>query len=159
MLEISEIRRRLPHRYPCLLLDRVLDLDEKRAIGYKNVTFNEPFFRGHFPHFPVMPGVLQIESLLQLAWIFLGRDFRVVRIDRLKFRRQVVPGDRLDLQVELIEQEGERFRLRCQALVDEKTAMQGDFTLETYSTSQAVPVSVAVGLSSGALDGGTVTKS
>ncbi|GMU53506.1 MAG: hypothetical protein AMXMBFR33_26520 [Candidatus Xenobia bacterium] len=149
----------MPHRYPCLLLDRVLELDEKRATGYKNVTINEPYFRGHFPHFPVMPGVLQIESLLQLAWIFLGRGFRVVRIERLKFRRQVVPGDRLDLQVELLEREGERYRLRCQALVEEKTAMQGDFTLEAHSNSQTVPVSVGAGLSPGALDGGTVTKS
>lgn len=135
MLDTTEIRQRLPHRYPCLLLDRVLELDEKRATGYKNVTINEPFFRGHFPHFPVMPGVLQIESLLQLAWILLGSAFKVCRIDRLKFRRQVVPGDRLDLQVEILEQEGSRCKVRCQALVEEKLAMQGDFTLERYSGS------------------------
>ncbi len=140
-------------------MDRVLELDEKRATGYKNVTINEPFFRGHFPSFPVMPGVLQIESLLQLAWIFLGRGFRVVRIERLKFRRQVVPGDRLDLQVELLEQVGDRFRLRCQALVEERTAMQGDFTLETHSNFQTTLETAGVGLAAGAFDGGTVTKS
>lgn len=106
-----------------------------------------------------MPGVLQIESLLQLAWIFLGTRFKVVRIDRLKFRRQVVPGDRLDLQVELLEQEGSRCKLRCLALVEEKLAMQGDFTLEKNSESENGAKSAVSGISPGCPGDGTVTKS
>ncbi len=139
-------------------MDRVLELDDKRATGYKNVTINEPFFRGHFPHFPVMPGVLQIESLLQLAWILLGTSFRVARIDRLKFRRQVVPGDRLDLHVEVLEHEGTRWKVRCQAMVEEKLAMQGDFTLEKNSVHGRAAAAVNSGISPGSGDG-TVTKS
>ena len=112
MMDINEIREYLPHRYPFLLVDRVteLDLEGKRIRAYKNVSINEPFFQGHFPGNPVMPGVLVVEALAQAGGLLtqLSRDaadeaqlFYLVKVDKAKFSRMVVPGDRLDLDVEL----------------------------------------------------------
>jgi len=127
----SDILERLPHRPPLLLLDRVLGVEEGRAWGYKNITMNEPQFRGHFPGNPVLPGVLTIESLLQLTWfLYFGQGSpRLVGIDRLKFRRQVKPGDRLDLDVQEIEADGEQRRVRARAQVDGQIASEGVLTL------------------------------
>lgn len=112
-LEIMEVLRYLPHRYPFLLVDRVLSLEPgKSIVGLKNVTINEPFFQGHFPHHPVMPGVLIIESLAQTAAIlqFKSSDtladnsyaYYFVGIDSARFRAPVTPGDQLTLSVQLI---------------------------------------------------------
>jgi 3-hydroxyacyl-[acyl-carrier-protein] dehydratase len=108
-IDIAEIWRMLPHRFPFLLIDRVVEFEPgKRVFGYKNVSANEPFFQGHFPDKPVMPGVLVIESLAQAGGILTqltrgtsaeGRLSYLVKIDNAKFSRMVVPGDRLDLEV------------------------------------------------------------
>ena len=109
---IADIQRLLPHRYPFLLVDRVVEFEpNKRVLAYKHVTANEPFFQGHFPGQPVMPGVLVIEALAQAGGLLtqLSKDereasdqvFYLVKVDNAKFTRMVVPGDRLDLDVEL----------------------------------------------------------
>ncbi|KJF25889.1 hydroxymyristoyl-ACP dehydratase [Clostridium aceticum] len=102
-----EIQKRIPHRYPFLLVDRIIEIEEgKSAIGIKNVTMNEPFFQGHFPQMPLMPGVLMVEALAQVAGIVCGgieenkgKIGVFTSIDNCKFRRQVVPGDQLRLEV------------------------------------------------------------
>ena len=111
-VDSAEIERLLPHRYPFLLVDRVVEfLKDKRVLAYKNVTCNEPFFTGHFPGHPVMPGVLVIEALAQAGGLLTqlsrdpgagdGQTFYLVKVDNAKFSRMVVPGDRLELDVEL----------------------------------------------------------
>lgn len=108
----ADIERLLPHRYPFLLVDRVVEFEkDKRVLAYKNVSYNEPFFNGHFPGHPVMPGVLVVEALAQAGGLLtqlsrdpseLGKDtFYLVKVDNAKFTRMVVPGDRLELDVEL----------------------------------------------------------
>ena len=112
VMDIAEIMRYLPHRYPFLLVDRIVELDQNKSIrGIKNVTMNEPFFEGHFPGYPVMPGVLVIEALAQLAsilaWKISGRspgDGTIIffaTIDNARFRQQVRPGDQLRLESEV----------------------------------------------------------
>ena len=109
---IDDIQRLLPHRYPFLLVDRVVALEpNKRVLAYKNVSINEPFFTGHFPGHPVMPGVLVVEALAQAGGLLtqlsrdpseLGKDtFYLVKVDNARFSRMVIPGDRLELEVEL----------------------------------------------------------
>jgi 3-hydroxyacyl-[acyl-carrier-protein] dehydratase len=110
-LDVVRIQQMLPHRYPFLLVDRVTEFEaNKRIVGIKNVTINEPFFQGHFPGHPVMPGVLVIEALAQAGGILTqlshqsaatDKLFYLVKIDNAKFSRMVVPGDRLELNVEL----------------------------------------------------------
>ena len=111
-VDSAEIERLLPHRYPFLLVDRVVEFEkDKRVLAYKNVTCNEPFFTGHFPGHPVMPGVLMIEALAQAGGLLAqlsrdpgagdGQTFYLVKVDNAKFSRMVVPGDRLELEVEL----------------------------------------------------------
>lgn len=110
-LDVVEIQKLLPHRYPFMLVDRVVEFEpNKRVLAYKNVTANEPFFQGHFPGHPVMPGVLVVEALAQAGGVLTqlsngstadGRLFYLVKIDNAKFSKMVVPGDRLDLEVSL----------------------------------------------------------
>lgn len=111
-IDVVGIQHLLPHRYPFLLVDRVVALEpEKRVLAYKNVSINEPFFQGHFPGKPVMPGVLVIEALAQAGGLLsqlsrnpsdpLTETFYLVKVDNAKFSRMVVPGDRLELDVEL----------------------------------------------------------
>ena len=111
-VDSAEIERLLPHRYPFLLVDRVVEFQkDKRVLAYKNVTCNEPFFTGHFPGHPVMPGVLVIEALAQAGGLLTqlsrdpgagdGQTFYLVKVDNAKYSRMVVPGDRLELDVEL----------------------------------------------------------
>ena len=108
----AEIERLLPHRYPFLLVDRVVEFEkDRRVLAYKNVTCNEPFFTGHFPGQPVMPGVLVIEALAQAGGLLTqlsrdpgagdGQTFYLVKVDNARFNRMVIPGDRLELEVEL----------------------------------------------------------
>jgi 3-hydroxyacyl-[acyl-carrier-protein] dehydratase len=108
-IDVLEIRRMLPHRYPFLLVDRVVEFEaHKRILAYKNVSINEAFFQGHFPTQPVMPGVLALEALAQAGGVLTqlsrggsaeGRPSYLVKIDNARFSRMVVPGDRLDLEV------------------------------------------------------------
>jgi 3-hydroxyacyl-[acyl-carrier-protein] dehydratase len=109
MFDSKEIQKIIPHRYPFLLVDRILEFEEgKRAVGLKNVSGNEPFFQGHFPGYPVMPGVLIMEALAQVGAVVLlkipeyaGHIALFAALEEVRFRRQVVPGDQLRLEVEL----------------------------------------------------------
>jgi len=126
-LDILQIMRLLPHRYPFLLIDRVIEIDEDNsAIGIKNVTFNEPHFTGHFPEQPVMPGVLIIEAMAQTAGAICIRKTGLdkpslvyfMTIDNAKFRKPVVPGDRLEIHVKKLKQRGNIWRFACEAIVE-----------------------------------------
>jgi beta-hydroxyacyl-ACP dehydratase FabZ len=127
MLTIHEIMKILPHRYPMLLVDRVLEIEEgKRIVGIKNVTANEQFFQGHFPGAPVMPGVLIVEAMAQCGAILFLRDiadrdqklFFFGGVDKARFRRPVVPGDQLRLECELVQRRGNSVKIRGTATVD-----------------------------------------
>ena len=131
-LDIGEIQRILPHRYPFLLVDRVLELDGfHRAVGIKNVTINEQFFQGHWPGTPVMPGVLIIEALAQLSGVLLlrklentGRLAVLLSIDRAKLRRTVVPGDQLRLEIETLKLKARTGRVQGRATVEGELAAE-----------------------------------
>src|ERR1700758_756353 len=107
LLDIQEIRDILPHRYPMLLVDAILELEEERIVGIKNVTVNEPYFVGHFPEYPVMPGVLVVEAMAQVAGVLVlkslgGRNQKLVllaTVEEAKFRKPVVPGDQLRIEM------------------------------------------------------------
>ena len=128
LLDIREIQRLLPHRYPFLLVDRILAIEEdQRIVGIKNVTVNEPFFAGHWPDQPVMPGVLQIEALAQVAGVLLLRRIEysgkltfLVGMDDVKLRKAVVPGDQLRLEAEIERATGRRAKVAVKAMVDGK---------------------------------------
>lgn len=126
-LDINEILRVLPHRYPFLLVDRILEYEkEKRIVGIKNVTIDEPFFQGHFPGRPIMPGVLIIEAMTQMGGVLLLRDHDLrekglvylVGIDNAKFRRTVLPGDQLRIVVDVLRYKHTICRMRGEAFVD-----------------------------------------
>ncbi len=135
-LDIVQIKALLPHRYPFLLLDRVTEVvPGKKACGFKNLTANEEFFNGHFPFKPIMPGVLMIEALAQLGCIcvLMEEEFRghlavFTGIDGVKFRTMVVPGDRLDMEVELTKRRGPLGKARVIARVGDKIACEGEIT-------------------------------
>lgn len=126
--DIARILKLLPHRYPFLMIDRIIEIDgDKSAIGIKNVTFNEPCFQGHFPGFPVMPGVLLIEGIAQTAGAIcvaaLGEDYQpqlvyFMTIDKAKFRRPVVPGDCVHFHIRKIRNRGPVWRFHGEAKVD-----------------------------------------
>ncbi|HEU4400907.1 MAG TPA: 3-hydroxyacyl-ACP dehydratase FabZ [Candidatus Polarisedimenticolia bacterium] len=127
ILDIRGILEILPHRYPFLLVDRIVAIEEgKRAVGIKNVTFNEPFFQGHFPGNPIMPGVLIVEAMAQVGAVLLlrgvpDRHRKLVYfagIDRAKFRRPVIPGDRVRFDVTVLKLRSRSARLRGEAYVD-----------------------------------------
>jgi len=128
LLDIREIQRLLPHRYPFLLVDRIIAIEEdKRIVGIKNVTINEPFFQGHWPGQPVMPGVLQIEALAQIAGVLMLRKIEysgkltlLVGMDDVKFRKAVVPGDQLRLEAEIERATARRAKVAVKAMVDGK---------------------------------------
>jgi UDP-3-O-[3-hydroxymyristoyl] N-acetylglucosamine deacetylase/3-hydroxyacyl-[acyl-carrier-protein] dehydratase len=131
-IEIREIMRILPHRYPFLLIDRVVELEGmKRAVGVKNVTINEPFFQGHWPAAPIMPGVLIVEAMAQLAGVLLLRKFEntgklavLLSIDKVKLRRSVVPGDQLRIESEALKVRSRSARVHCKATVEGKLACE-----------------------------------
>jgi len=129
MMDIDEIKRIIPHRYPFLLVDRIVECDmESRIVGIKNVTTNEPFFQGHFPDYPIMPGVLIIEALAQVACILALKILKkeghgsvfFTGIDEAKFRQPVRPGDQLRLELTKIKQRGTLFRFKGVAYIGDK---------------------------------------
>ena len=132
-LDLQGIKEAIPHRYPFLLVDRILELvPGERILGLKNVTADEPFFAGHFPRFPVMPGVLIIEGLAQTGAVLMLRDAGPGQlpffggIDKARFRRQVVPGDQLLLEVTVLQRRTGSCRLRGVARVEKDVAVQAE---------------------------------
>jgi len=136
MMNIKEIQKLLPHRYPFLLVDRIIEIQPGvKAVGIKNVTVNEGFFQGHFPEQPIMPGVLIIEAMAQVAGILafgseanLGKSVYFMSIEKAKFRKPVIPGDQLRLEVNILQQRGNVWKFAGNALVDEKVAAEAEFT-------------------------------
>ena len=142
VLDILEIKKRLKHRYPFLLIDRVLELEEgKRCVALKNVTVNEPFFQGHFPESPIMPGVLIVEALAQTGGIagyslYQNADQDITYfagMDNVKFKKPVVPGDQLILKSEFVKRKLNIWILKGEAFVNEELVTRADFKLATIS--------------------------
>jgi 3-hydroxyacyl-[acyl-carrier-protein] dehydratase len=136
-MNIGQIMEFLPHRYPFLLIDRVIEFERaKRIVAIKNVTINEPFFNGHFPGYPIMPGVLVVEAMAQAGCILLlnevaDRENKLVLfsgIDAAKFRRPIVPGDQLRLEIEVISFRSRGGRMAGRAYVDGKLACEATLT-------------------------------
>jgi 3-hydroxyacyl-[acyl-carrier-protein] dehydratase len=135
MLNTVQIQNIIPHRYPFLLVDRVLEVDiGKRAVGIKNVTMNEAHFQGHFPGAPVMPGVLILEAMAQVGCVLLLSDTRnrgkipmFAVLDKVRFQRPVVPGDTLEMEVSIIKDRGRFGKVRMVARVAGKPAAEGEF--------------------------------
>ncbi|MEN6614688.1 MAG: 3-hydroxyacyl-ACP dehydratase FabZ [Armatimonadota bacterium] len=135
MLDVEQIRDVLPHRYPFLLVDRILELvPEKSCRGYKNVTINEEFFEGHFPGHAVMPGVLVCEAMAQVAGVLLlsmtgnaGKLAYFGGMDKVRFRKPVLPGDTLVTDVEMIASRGNIGKVKAVARIDDEVAAEGEF--------------------------------
>ena len=126
MIDINAIKEALPHRYPMLLVDRVLEVSEDEIVALKNVTVNEPFFNGHFPQYPVMPGVLIMEALAQTAGVLeLSKEENK---DKVKFKKQVVPGDQLIMTAKFVKRRGTIAVVEAKAEVDGKLAASGTLT-------------------------------
>jgi beta-hydroxyacyl-ACP dehydratase FabZ len=142
--KIHEILKILPQRYPFLLVDRILETDGLTyMVGLKNVTMNEPFFQGHFPDHPVMPGVLLVEALAQVGVILLlsgdsNRDSKLVYfsgIDKCRFRQPVIPGDQLRIEVKVIKHRDRYFKMMGQALVDGNVTVEAELSCSVVDRS------------------------
>jgi len=126
ILDIEAIREILPHRYPFLLVDRILELEPERIVGIKNVTINEPFFAGHFPNYPVMPGVLIIEAMAQVAGVLVLKQIPdrhnklvfLAAVENAKFRKPVLPGDQLRIEMKVGKRKASVAKMYGQATVD-----------------------------------------
>lgn len=137
-MDILEIQKHIPHRYPFLLVDRILELEKgRRVVAIKNVTMNEPFFAGHFPGRPIMPGVLVIEGMAQVGAVLWSasidtpreepaRYFYFAAIDNVKFRRPVYPGDQIRYELQMVNLRGRLCKLRGHAYVDGQLVVEGD---------------------------------
>lgn len=149
MLSNLEIRKIIPHRYPFLLVDKIIELEPgKSAVGIKNVTANEPFFQGHFPDFPIMPGVLIVEALAQTAGIAANAEAAgadgsgeaklgvLASIDEMKFKKQVAPGDTLRMEAEILSSKMGVVKARVKATVDDKVAAEGEIRFAMTSVKR-----------------------
>jgi 3-hydroxyacyl-[acyl-carrier-protein] dehydratase len=138
-MDIQEILAHLPHRYPFLLIDKVLEFDNQKLLAVKNVTINEPFFVGHFPGQPVMPGVIILEALAQASGLIILKSdptlthennlFLFVGIDNVRFKRMVVPGDQLLLNVELLRKKQDLYKFQVIATVNGEVACNAELLL------------------------------
>ena len=134
ILDVRRLSRILPHRYPMLLVDRVIEVDtDRRAVGIKNVTINEPFFQGHYPGTPIMPGVLVVEAMAQLSGVLIGQKLEhtgklavLLSLDRVKLRRPVTPGDQLILEAESVRVRRRIAHMRCRAYVAEELVAEAE---------------------------------
>ncbi len=134
MLDNKEIQNIIPHRYPFLLVDKIIEIEPgKRAVGIKNVTINEPFFPGHFPGNPIMPGVLIVEAMAQVGAVAVlgteeskGKLAVFTGIDKMRFKKQVLPGDTLRMEVELTAMKRGIGKAKASAFVDDKLAASGE---------------------------------
>ncbi|RMF92791.1 MAG: 3-hydroxyacyl-[acyl-carrier-protein] dehydratase FabZ [Candidatus Schekmanbacteria bacterium] len=134
MFNIDRILKLLPHRYPFLMVDKILEFEkEKRMVGIKNVTFNEPYFLGHFGEYPVMPGVMIVEALAQLGCILLLQSTEEYQkivyfrsIDKVKFRKKVRPGDVLKMEVIVTNRRGPLWKVVAKAFVDDEVVTEGE---------------------------------
>jgi len=142
ILEIDAIRELLPHRYPFLLVDRILEIEiGKRAVGIKNVTANEEFFQGHFPTRPIMPGVLIIEAMAQVGGVMIlsteehrGKMAYLATVENAKFRRPVVPGDTLTSETVLLRARGNMGKVQCTARVGDQVAAEATIMFALVGT-------------------------
>ena len=138
-LDIQDIQAILPHRYPFLLLDRIVEIRRKEhLVAIKNVTINEPFFQGHFPNYPIMPGVLVVEAMAQAGAVLLltevedrhGKLMVFTGIERARFRRPVVPGDQLRIEINVLAFRRHACKISCEALVEGKLACEAVLTCQ-----------------------------
>lgn len=151
IMDVNEIRQILPHRYPFLLVDRIVELDAEKIVGIKNVTANEPFFNGHFPDFPVMPGVLIVEAMAQTAGVLVLKSIPdrhnklvlLVSVDAARFRKPVVPGDQLRIEMSVIRRKGTVAKMAGKALVDGKVVAEAEVMckLQDKAAGDAEPAS------------------
>lgn len=135
MIDIREIQGLLPHRYPFLLVDRIVELvPNEKAVGIKNVTVNEPFFQGHFPGNPIMPGVLMVEAMAQVSGVLAfksgvtGSAVYFLTIEKARFRKPVVPGDQLRMEVVVTHKRGSVWKFSGKTYVDDKVASEAEFS-------------------------------
>ncbi len=135
MIDIKEIMKILPHRYPFLLVDRIIEIiPNERAKGIKNITINEPFFQGHFPGNPIMPGVLIIEAMAQVAGVLAfksgmeGSGVLFMSIEKVKFRKPIVPGDQILFEVSVMQRRSNVWKFSGFAKVEDKVATEAEFT-------------------------------
>ena len=141
-LAIEKILNILPHKYPFLLVDKILSQEENRIVGIKNVTINEPFFQGHFPEYPVMPGVLIIEAMAQTGGILMfskeenkGKIPLFVGIDKARFKKPVRPGDQLTIQVEILKMVKGIGKAKAEAYVDNKLVASAELMFTAANIS------------------------
>lgn len=137
-VDLDQVKRMIPHRYPLLLIDKVVDIfSDKSAVGIKNVTANEPQFEGHFPTLAIMPGVYLVESMAQTAAVLVvytlgpdaeGKLVYFMTIDNARFRRPVVPGDVMRVQVSKLRQRGPIWKFRGEVMIDDKLAAEAEFS-------------------------------
>jgi len=142
-LDINMIQKILPHRYPFLMVDRIVEATEKKVVGLKNVTINEPFFQGHFPGQPIMPGVLIIEAMAQVGGVAalnvnenLGKLAYFLSINNAKFRKPVVPGDQLVIESELVKQKMGIIQVRAVAKVNGEVVAEADLMFAFVKPNQ-----------------------
>jgi len=147
ILDINETRAILPHRYPFLLVDHIVELEPERIVGIKNVTHNEPFFTGHFPDFPVMPGVLIVEAMAQTAGVLVlktvpDRDRKLVllvAIENARFRRPVVPGDMLRMEMKVLKRKASVAKMAGVATVDGQVVAEAEVMCKLADKEEKPP--------------------
>jgi len=147
VLDINEIRGILPHRYPFLLVDRIIELEPDRVVGIKNVTLNEPFFQGHFPDFPVMPGVLIIEAMAQAAGVLVLKTIEdrhnklvlLVAVENARFRKPVLPGDTLRMEMKVIKRKASVAKMAGVATVDGVVVAEAEVMCKLEEKADRLP--------------------